>query len=120
MRGPSPITVVLIPTALALSVNLATDTVTVPSWWWPWVTWTLTGLLVTASAVIETRHRRGRHDVPPAEDGQDGQDGQDGERGERGQVRAAGIRAVQTGAATADGGIANTGVIMGDVNGGAH
>jgi len=50
---PSPITLVVVGAVFALVGNLATNTVQVSWRWWPVVVWSVTGLLIATSAVME-------------------------------------------------------------------
>ncbi|MBB5476776.1 hypothetical protein HNR20_001281 [Micromonospora parathelypteridis] len=61
-------TVVVIAAAFALVGNLATNTVQVSGRWWPTVVWTLAGMLVAATLVVEwARHRASAHDEHAAD-----------------------------------------------------
>lgn len=51
---PSPITLVVVGAVFALVGNLATNTVQVSWRWWPAVVWSVTGLLLATTAVLET------------------------------------------------------------------
>jgi uncharacterized membrane protein len=64
----SPLTVVVVAAAFALVGNLATNTVQVSSRWWPMAVWTLAGVLVVATALLEwARHRTSVHEADPAD-----------------------------------------------------
>jgi hypothetical protein len=43
---------------LGLVGNLATNTVAVAAWWWPWLVWGATAVLVSVAVSIEIRQRR--------------------------------------------------------------
>lgn len=64
VRGwkPSPLTVVVVAAAFALVGNLATNTVQVSWRWWPLAVWTLAGLLVVATGVLEWARRPAVHE----------------------------------------------------------
>lgn len=55
----SPVTVAVIPIAIGLIGNLATNTVQVKAGWWVPLTWTATGLLVLAALVGQVAQSRG-------------------------------------------------------------
>jgi hypothetical protein len=60
---PSPFTVAVVAAAFALVGNLATNTVQVSWRWWPMAVWTLAGLLVAATVMLEwVRHRASAHE----------------------------------------------------------
>lgn len=44
---------VFVATALTLAANLATSTVKVDASWWPWLMWSLVGLLFVAAVVAQ-------------------------------------------------------------------
>ncbi|GIH11197.1 hypothetical protein Rhe02_92640 [Rhizocola hellebori] len=59
-RQLSPVTYVAVGTALALMLNLATDTIDVSWRYWPWVVWPAVAVLCGLAAAIEiTRHTDG-------------------------------------------------------------
>ena len=60
------ITVAAVPVVVTLVANLATNSVRVDEWWWPWVIWPATGALVVTTVVIELRDR-GQRVRPPIE-----------------------------------------------------
>jgi len=53
MRWPGPFTVVAIPIALALVVDLATETIRIKAPWWPMAVWTTVGVLVAVAVRVE-------------------------------------------------------------------
>lgn len=55
---PSPLTAIGLPTALALVLNLATNTVTVSAGWWPPAVWGAAGTLLALSVTVESARLR--------------------------------------------------------------
>jgi hypothetical protein len=65
IRRVSLVTAVLVPVAFALVANLATGTVQVSAWWWPWAVWSASSVLVVATVIIELRQRHTGEHAPP-------------------------------------------------------
>ena len=58
MRRLSLVTIILVPVALAMVGNLASNTVRVSAAWWPWLVWSFSALLVATTVAIEVRRRQ--------------------------------------------------------------